>query len=417
MRQLFIIITLLILGSVSGFGQNSKSCHIKGVDQEIITILTPSVSNENVSKFTSIEVVFNVALDPKRIKKNSIKLENISAKKKVKISGNLQYNEIENILRFTPENSLEPGLYSLDIKTLKTLNKKKVHNISYCFTVISDSDNTYEVIIKAIDNIGADVTPIISGTTFSIDENSSAQIGAVPILSFTLDAFEMPLDATMAFTAVASYNNGKSTNVISEVLLIADNTSIIQVDANNTIKALAEGSSNLHVEFEGVHSNTQNLLVYLEMNGERLPPEPDPAINNATLLGIDTNNNNVRDDVERKIYFEFDRPIERAVAMGYAKSYQIELSTPLIKEKAREVTKISERVTLCSEYLEFVLNIPWPDNDLKFPKESTLNTKARIQRYLAYDLLLSGGVYSGPKFSDINASYCDFNVTKMLEGE
>jgi hypothetical protein len=35
------------------------------------------------------------------------------------------------------------------------------------------------------------------------------------------------------------------------------------------------------------------------VNGYMLPPCPDPKINDSTLLGIDTNNNNVRDDVER----------------------------------------------------------------------------------------------------------------------
>lgn len=37
------------------------------------------------------------------------------------------------------------------------------------------------------------------------------------------------------------------------------------------------------------------------INGITVPPEPDPATNNATLLGVDSNNNSVRDDVERQI--------------------------------------------------------------------------------------------------------------------
>ena len=34
------------------------------------------------------------------------------------------------------------------------------------------------------------------------------------------------------------------------------------------------------------------------INGHQLPPEPDPTINNSTLLGIDSNDNGIRDDVE-----------------------------------------------------------------------------------------------------------------------
>jgi hypothetical protein len=42
------------------------------------------------------------------------------------------------------------------------------------------------------------------------------------------------------------------------------------------------------------------------IDGHVLPPEPDPKVNNATLLGIDSNNNGVRDDVERWIYSRYD---------------------------------------------------------------------------------------------------------------
>lgn len=39
----------------------------------------------------------------------------------------------------------------------------------------------------------------------------------------------------------------------------------------------------------------------LVSNGISVPPEPNPVVNNATLLGVDSNNNGVRDDVERQI--------------------------------------------------------------------------------------------------------------------
>lgn len=59
------------------------------------------------------------------------------------------------------------------------------------------------------------------------------------------------------------------------------------------------------------------------INGHTLPPEPDPAINNSTLLGIDSNNNGVRDDVEIYIYKRFSKEAEfpktmTAIAMQYA---------------------------------------------------------------------------------------------------
>lgn len=41
------------------------------------------------------------------------------------------------------------------------------------------------------------------------------------------------------------------------------------------------------------------------INDVSVPPEPDPTINNATLAGVDSNSNGVRDDVERVIAREF----------------------------------------------------------------------------------------------------------------
>jgi hypothetical protein len=41
-----------------------------------------------------------------------------------------------------------------------------------------------------------------------------------------------------------------------------------------------------------------------EIFGFKVPPKPDPKLNDATPLGIDVNNNMVRDDVERYILFD-----------------------------------------------------------------------------------------------------------------
>ena len=53
------------------------------------------------------------------------------------------------------------------------------------------------------------------------------------------------------------------------------------------------------------------------INGHTLPPEPDKALNDSTLLGIDSNNNGVRDDVERWIYITYKdkHPIHIDIAM------------------------------------------------------------------------------------------------------
>jgi len=58
-----------------------------------------------------------------------------------------------------------------------------------------------------------------------------------------------------------------------------------------------------------------------------LPPEPNQAENDATLAGIDSNQNGIRDDVERAIYFKYQESAkEAAPAFQYAKALQMEFT-------------------------------------------------------------------------------------------
>src|SRR3989344_1300827 len=67
-------------------------------------------------------------------------------------------------------------------------------------------------------------------------------------------------------------------------------------------------------------------LVWSDVNGT-LPPEPDPTENNATLAGVDSNQNGIRDDVERAIYLKYkDTPRVAIAALQYAKELQMEFT-------------------------------------------------------------------------------------------
>ena len=67
-------------------------------------------------------------------------------------------------------------------------------------------------------------------------------------------------------------------------------------------------------------------LAWSDINGT-LPPEPDPAENNATLAGVDSNRNGIRDDVERAIYAKYKNNKRVAIAaLQYAKELQMEFT-------------------------------------------------------------------------------------------
>ncbi len=152
------------------------------------------------------------------------------------------------------------------------------------------------------------------------------------------------------------------------------------------------------------------------INGHTLPPEPNPMANNATLLGIDINDNGVRDDVERWIYetYKDKHPIHIDIAMQAARAYKLVLEHP---ERAKEIHDSVVNAPLhCSSYYMYyakLFNEPiLVDKRIDAPvKSKYFNTKARSKVYWKYDKLLSGDSYPLPDIDKLK-NYCDFNTNK-----
>jgi len=198
---------------------------------------------------------------------------------------------------------------------------------------------------------------------------------------------------------------------------------------------------------KSIETNTTKWVV----DGHVLPPEPDPVLNNATLLGIDVNNNGVRDDVERWIYETYDEyvpchqepdgeetlpsgqvvqsakevceetpvpyhPVVRAVAMQGARAAQIIIQEP---EKARETREIFAKAYLCSMVVDDMKDA----NGRKMYKEYMFgdkfkkiqfNTIQRARAFGEYNFNLSGGVYDLPT-DDAILQGCSQDVHILLE--
>ena len=149
------------------------------------------------------------------------------------------------------------------------------------------------------------------------------------------------------------------------------------------------------------------------INGYTLPPEPDPTINNATLLGIDTNNNGVRDDVERKIIIKYQKPIEIEVMMAYSRIAQEVLESSLDYADAQKLEGKFSNPRYCRLFLRREHGIKI-ESIVKHTEDKTYNTKERVKKYLKFNLALSGGSYGGGP-ADWNAEACDFDVEQMLK--
>src|SRR3990167_5434453 len=75
---------------------------------------------------------------------------------------------------------------------------------------------------------------------------------------------------------------------------------------------------------ERIHSQK---LTIENMNGEHLPPPHDPAQVDATVEGIDANQNGIRDDVELAIFEKYPNDAKiRAAELQYAMALQMYLT-------------------------------------------------------------------------------------------
>ncbi len=160
---------------------------------------------------------------------------------------------------------------------------------------------------------------------------------------------------------------------------------------------------------KSTETNTTKWVV----DGHVLPPEPDPVLNNATLLGIDVNNNGVRDDVERWIYETYKDKHPIHIAMQAARAYKQVLET---SERAKEIQKSVNAPLYCSWYYQYDVEdlgrkilvqerIDAPIKSIYF------DTNSRSTIYRKYDKLLSGDSYKLPRMKERKA-LCDFDTSK-----
>ena len=99
----------------------------------------------------------------------------------------------------------------------------------------------------------------------------------------------------------------------------------------------ASGGSTVSVDSK----NMQKYPAGMVINGYILPPEPDPKLNNATLLGVDSNHNGIRDDVERFIIISESKhkyypKIWTAIVLNTMKK----INTYMVKPTSTNKTKI-----------------------------------------------------------------------------
>ncbi len=159
---------------------------------------------------------------------------------------------------------------------------------------------------------------------------------------------------------------------------------------------------------------TITVFPILIINGVRLPPEPLPEENNATLVGIDSNDNGVRDDVERWIYttYKDKHPVHIKVGMQSGRTWERIFEDPSNPETTKMVDaaidcatyyKIYSDPLLIFEHISIFHKVRW----------QTTNNKEREEAFVAYDKALSGGVYTLTKVNKLKEQ-CTFDIDNIV---
>jgi|GEM_PF-5807229 len=213
-----------------------------------------------------------------------------------------------------------------------------------------------------------------------------------------------------ALTLVQEPNFAYTHNVNLQV--VANQDYIIKIVKHSN------GNSRYNIAYSFI-ANSEEVI-----HGHTLPPEPDPVLNNSTLLGVDSNDNGVRDDVERWIYHTYKdkHPIHVDIMMQGARGYKLVLEMP---DRAKEIDENVTAYVHCAAYYQYCVDDPDinetrlvdEEEDLVskyFEKMVYFNTPERMSAFKQYNHLLSGGIYTMPSCNESKA-YCDFNTTKYEE--
>jgi len=415
-----------------------------------VTSVVPQKDATNVPADITIQITFNNPIVFSSLKKNTIKLK----KDNKKIKGELSVKDT-NTLVFTPNENLKTGTYSLHVKSIKLKNPEPIKPKTWFQKIIYKICSFFYSDVRKCKLYSLffgnnDIKTKSINYSFSVNDN----IATIETLNLETSLIELKENTQANLTLKATYTDGVIKDITENIVWSIQDNSIVTIN-NNTLEALKEGITTLSSKVDNTTSNAITIIVYKEINGYKLPPEPDETINNSTLLGIDSNNNGVRDDVERWIYETYDEyipchqvpdgeetlssgeivqfakeiceenpipyhPVVRAVAMQGARAAQIIIQEP---EKARETTKIMDAAQECGSYFGVEA---YSENEAVYMGKDffgkafdamQFNTIMRARAYGKYNFALSGGVFDASSSSSDMRNACDFNVDNILSNK
>ena len=265
---------------------------------------------------------------------------------------------------------------------------------------------------RASDDVDENVS-----VTYSAKDSSNNSASKTRTVNVIKKVVEAPLtlesnstELNLGKSVLLTVKSGETQDVSSDVEWIVTPSDSAEM-SNNILTAKKEGNVTVEAKYQGKTSNKLLFDVHWVINGHILPPEPDEAEDNDTVLGVDINENDVRDDVERWIYINYPEPLEEAVLMQSAYAYQKVIENP---SEAHETTKFMDDFQSCKYYLihnnqDFYQKHGYNIN--KEMKKIQFNTLERHIAYERYNASFHGEILSSPK---PDKEKCNFDVDTLF---
>jgi len=154
-----------------------------------------------------------------------------------------------------------------------------------------------------------------------------------------------------------------------------------------------------------------------DVMGKNLPPDPG-ALADATVQGVDANNNGIRDDVELAIFKEYPNSAKtRAVLLQYALALQMEVIQPIVNTKtATEIITEQGRADTCISDILVPRKTPESDRNysdiekidvfVNFVKNRQFNTEERKLARMSF-------LESLRSYGNSTNKTCDIDISKL----
>ena len=360
-----VVAVLFLFVCIATVQANDKKSSYKQSKEHLLSITTEK----------NIVLAFDLPIIEDSLGRRTIELKQHHHKG---VDGKGVVEDAKNLV-FIPNDPLEKGDYTLFVKPIKL---KKCEQTLNWFQKWFKKDSCV-IVTKPIHH------------RFHIEKAQPKIVS----LDFNQTTIQLKEETQTPLSLYAHYDDNTTTQITSNIEWSIEDDSIIKMNDSN-ISAMKEGSTTVHATYNGITTPILSVTVYKEVNGYILPPEPDETLNNATLLGIDSNSNGVRDDVERWIFLEMKiyngyEKIEQAIAMQQAKANQMALADPANTDD--KPTKAITAGVDCWSWYEYSKKLPLNNGSWDFMNaidDKCFNTRERLKTYLEYDASLSGRVFT-----------------------